>query len=140
MHVPKKIPSTPVITQSTGNANTVTLHLNGNGVTNQSLPLQQAIDSCSAAGGGTLILPQGTYMIGPIYMKSDVTLYLDSLATLLASANMNDFIIGGRTFNIITGTNSSNTAIQNVTIKGKGIIDGNGTNWWAAYLSNNSIA
>lgn len=135
-----KIPSTLVITKSTGNANTVTLHLNGNGVTNQSLPLHQAIDSCSAAGGGTLILPQGTYMISPIYMKSDVNLYLDSMATLLAGDNMNDFIIGGRTYNIINGTNSSNTAIQNITIKRKGIIDGKGTNWWAAYLSNSSIA
>lgn len=118
----------------------VTLHLIGDGVTNQALPLQQAIDSCSKAGGGTLILPKGTYMIGPIYMKSDVTLHLDSLATLLASSNMNDFIVGTKTLNIINGTNSSNTAIQNVTINGKGTIDGSGAPWWAAYQANTSIS
>ncbi len=131
---PILIPPPPVDTH------TVTLRLIGDGVTNQALPLQQAIDSCSAAGGGTLILPKGTYMIGPIYMKSNVTLYLDSLATLLASSNMNDFTIGTKTLNVINGTNSSNTAIQNVTIKGKGTIDGNGAAWWAAYKSNTSIS
>jgi len=119
---------------------TVTLNLIADGVTNQALPLQKAIDSCSAAGGGTLILPKGTYMIGPIYMKSYVTLQLDTLAELLASSNMSDFTSGSKTLNLINGTNSSNTAIQNVTIKGKGIIDGNGAPWWNAYNANNSIS
>ncbi|MFC4232825.1 glycoside hydrolase family 28 protein [Parasediminibacterium paludis] len=129
----------PVITVPIDTHRTV-LNLNSDGVTNQALALQQAIDSCSAAGGGTLELPKGTYMIGAIYMKSNVTLYLDSLATLLASGNMNDFVVNGKTLNIINGTNSSNTAIQNVAIKGKGTIDGNGAAWWAAYKANTSIA
>lgn len=134
------IVTTPIVTAPV-DTHIVTLHLVGDGVTNQALPLQQAIDSCSAAGGGTLKLPKGTYMIGPIYMKSNVTLHLDSLATLLASSNMNDFIVGTKTLNIINGTNSSsNTAIQNVTINGKGTIDGSGAPWWAAYLANTAIS
>ena len=133
------ITTTPAVI-TPANTHTVTLRLNGDGVTNQALPLQQAIDSCSAAGGGTLILPKGTYMIGAIYMKSDVTLHLDTLAILLASSNMNDFIINGKTLNIINGTNSSNTSIKNVTINGKGTIDGSGAPWWAAYLANKTLS
>jgi polygalacturonase len=131
--------NTPIVTVPIDTHRTI-LKLNSDGVTNQALGLQQAIDSCSAAGGGTLELPKGTYIISAIYMKSNVTLYLDSLATLLASGNMNDFMVNGKTLNVINGTNSSNTAIQNVAIKGKGIIDGNGAVWWAAYQANTSIS
>lgn len=122
------------------NTHTVTLNLIADGKTNQALPLQKVIDSCSLAGGGILILPKGTYLIGPIYMKSKVTLQLDTLATLLASNNMNDFILGNKTLNIINGSNDSNTAIQDVAIKGKGVIDGNGATWWAAYNADNTIS
>jgi polygalacturonase len=53
---------------------------------------------------------------------------------------MTDFTAGGKTVNLINGSNSGNANIQNVTIKGKGIIDGNGAPWWAAYTANNSIS
>ena len=127
-------------TVGTIDTHTDTLRLTNDSTINQALALQKAIDSCSAAGGGTLILPKGTYMSGPLYMKSNVTLQLDTLSKLLASNVMSDFYVGGKTVDLINGSNISNTAIQNVTIKGKGIIDGNGAPWWAAYNANNSIS
>ncbi|RZK51292.1 MAG: hypothetical protein EOO59_15255, partial [Hymenobacter sp.] len=60
-------------------AHTAYLRLAADG-TNQAQPLQQAIDSCAAAGGGTLVLRRGTYTSGPVYLKSAVTLQLDTLA------------------------------------------------------------
>ena len=138
--------SSPVTTNSNStiigstDTHTDTLRLIQDSTVNQSLTLQKAIDSCSAAGGGTLVLPMGTYMTGPIYMKSNVTLQLDTLSRLLASNVMTDFTAGGKTVNLINGSNSGNANIQNVTIKGKGIIDGNGAPWWAAYTANNSIS
>jgi polygalacturonase len=119
------------------NSHTTILSLVADGITNNAQTLQQAINSCSAAGGGILILPaaSGKYMIGPITMKSNVNLHLDSGATLLASSNMSDFIVSYKTVDLISGS-----SLSNVSITGGGTIDGNGAPWWAAYNANNSIS
>ncbi|QKG52908.1 glycoside hydrolase family 28 protein [Hymenobacter sp. BRD67] len=131
-------PSVPPVTTVTPpvDPHLTYLKLLADGTTNQALPLQKAIDSCSAAGGGTLVLRKGTYMIGPIYMKSSVTLRLDTLATLLASPNMPDFTVNGKVVNLINGPGG---AIHDVTLTGAGTIDGNGAPWWAAFQANSAL-
>ena len=52
--------------------------------------VQRAIDACSAAGGGRVIVPTGSYKIGSIFLKSNVHLYLEQGATLYGSTNIND--------------------------------------------------
>src|SRR5215831_6656868 len=47
--------------------------------------INRAIEAASAAGGGTVTLPAGTYLTGSIRLRSNITLYLDSGATLEAS-------------------------------------------------------
>lgn len=55
--------------------------------------LQHLIDSCSAHGGGTVIVESGThFMDGPLEMKSDVCLHLRDGATLLFSDNPDDYL------------------------------------------------
>jgi polygalacturonase len=81
-----------------------------------------------------VIVSPGTYAIGPITMKSNVNLYLDSGATLLASTNMSDWTVGGALLDLIGGKN-----LQNVSITGKGTINGSGLPWWNAYNANNSL-
>jgi len=49
--------------------------------------LQQAIDSCHKAGGGTVTLPPGDYTSATIFLRSRVTLQLQAGATLYASTN-----------------------------------------------------
>ena len=39
--------------------------------------LQQAIDDCSQAGGGRVVVPAGQYKIGTVVLKSHVHLYLE---------------------------------------------------------------
>ena len=116
-------------------AHTAYLRLAANG-TNQALPLQAAIDSCAAAGGGTLVLRKGTYTTGPVYLKSAVTLQFDTLATLLASPNMADFTVAGKVVNLLNGPG---TAIHDVGLTGAGTIDGNGAAWWAAFQANSAL-
>lgn len=53
--------------------------------------LQSAIDKCSAAGGGTVTVPSGTYKTGTIYMRSNVELHLEHGSLLLASEDLNDY-------------------------------------------------
>ena len=53
--------------------------------------LQKAIDEVSAAGGGRVILSGGTFLSGPIELKSGVELHIDADAVLLASPDIKDF-------------------------------------------------
>ncbi len=95
---------------------------------NQGAVLQSAIDSCSAMGGGIVEVPAGNYVIGPITMRSNVNLQLDTLAVLTASGTMSDFTVNGKLLNLIGATSA-----VNISITGKGVIDGNGAPWWAAF-------
>ena len=99
--------------------------------------IQNAINYVNTSGGGKVILTQGTYRIGPISMKSNVNLYIDTLCTLLGSPNMADWTVGGSLLNLI---NNGGKTLSNVNISGRGTIDGSGAPWWAAYNANNAIS
>jgi len=57
----------------------------GDGKTIDSDAINKAIDAASAAGGGTVRLPAGTYASYSIHLKSNITLELGAGATLLAA-------------------------------------------------------
>lgn len=57
----------------------------GDGKSLDSGAINKAIDAAAAAGGGTVVLPAGTYLSVTIRLKSNVCLYLDQGATLLAA-------------------------------------------------------
>ncbi len=57
----------------------------GDGKTDNTQQIQAAIDSCNAAGGGIVEFTAGTFLTGPITLKSNVRLELDSAATLLGT-------------------------------------------------------
>ena len=62
------------------------------GRTLNSASIQAAIDYVSANGGGRVVLTPGMYLCGSIYLKNDVTLHLESGATLLGSLNPWDYV------------------------------------------------
>lgn len=53
--------------------------------------IQQAVDECSSAGGGTVLVPAGDYKVGAIRLRDNVNLNLSAGATLYASRNAVDF-------------------------------------------------
>lgn len=63
----------------------------GDGKVKDTTPIQSTIDAAFTAGGGTVYLGPGDYLTGGIVLKSNVTLYLDSGATLRGSANLADY-------------------------------------------------
>ncbi|HTY87946.1 MAG TPA: glycoside hydrolase family 28 protein [Candidatus Acidoferrum sp.] len=63
----------------------------GDGATKDTSAFQQAINACAAAGGGTVTVPAGEYLIGSIELKSYVTLRLDQGAHLLGSPDLDDY-------------------------------------------------
>jgi len=59
----------------------------GNGSTNDSAAIQKAVDAASAAGGGTVRVPSGTYKSSKtIHLKSKVVFQLDSGSTIVGAS------------------------------------------------------
>src|SRR5262249_15043576 len=56
-----------------------------------SAAIAKAIDACSAAGGGRVVIPGETFLTGPIHLKSNVNLHLADGATLKFSTNTKDY-------------------------------------------------
>lgn len=94
--------------------------------------LQNAIDYIYSKGGGTLVLQKGNYVTGTLELKSNITLRLEAGANLLGSANIDDYTEKGsnhstdnQPYHLIYASNC-----QNISIEGKGCIDGRGENFW----------
>ncbi len=94
--------------------------------------LQQAIDSCSLAGGGKVIVENGYYRLnGPLHLKSDVNLHLKDQAYLQFSGNPSDFLPTVLTRWEGTELYGHSPMIyayhaNNIAITGKGTIDAQG--------------
>ena len=63
----------------------------GDGSTLDSQAIQKAIDTCFAAGGGTVYIPEGQYLCGTMHLKTNVHVCLDKGALILGSQNREDF-------------------------------------------------
>ena len=59
----------------------------GNGRKMDSPAIQKAIDACHKAGGGTVIVPAGTYLSATIVLKDNVTLRLEKDALILGTTD-----------------------------------------------------
>ena len=55
------------------------------GATKDTKAIQAAIDDCANAGGGTVKLSGGTFVSGPVVLKSNITLDIAKGTTLLGS-------------------------------------------------------
>ena len=100
------------------------------GATKDTKAIQAAIDSCAAAGGGTVTLAGGKFVSGPIVLKSNVTLDIAKDTTLFGSPDHGDY--PAKSEFRAPGTQSlvSATGAENIAITGAGTIDGNGESWW----------
>jgi polygalacturonase len=99
----------------------------GDGVTKDTAAIQKAIDHCK---GGTVKLDGGTFLSGPIVLRSGTTLDIEKGATLLGSPDRADYpkftFARKETVQPLVSTLNA----ENVTITGGGTIDGNGHIWW----------
>jgi len=62
------------------------------GETKNSEAIKKAIEACFNAGGGKVIIPSGTFLTGPIHLKSNINLHLEDGAIVLFSKDKNDYL------------------------------------------------
>jgi polygalacturonase len=105
----------------------------GDGQRMETTAINRAIDACAAKGGGTVYLPPGRYLTGTVVLKSHVSLQLEAGATLLGSENPNDYLLiddpWDKTAKTIAPLIYADHA-DNITLTGRGTIDGQGRAWW----------
>ncbi len=103
--------------------------------------IQQTIDRCAAAGGGTVHFPAGTYLSGTIVLKSHVTLHLEAGATLLGSRDPQDYppqvtAVRSYTDNYVRQALIYGDNVELIALEGAGTIDGNGGAFkWKEYVN-----
>src|SRR3989449_2069535 len=121
--------------------NVKTFGAKADGKTIDTPAINKAIDAAAAAGGGTVFFPAGNYLSVSIHLKSNIALYLDQGATIVAANTSSaakydppepnqwdayqDF---GHTHwhnSLIWGEN-----LTNVSIVGPGLIYGKGLTRW----------
>lgn len=105
------------------------------GETNNTKAIAKVIELAEENGGGIIYFPAGTYISGSIGLKSNMTLYLESGALILGSEDKNDYPM--ITKEIVEGYTREGCAAmiyaieaENITVEGRGTIDGRGYNWW----------
>ncbi|MFD1255248.1 glycoside hydrolase family 28 protein [Mucilaginibacter terrae] len=86
---------------------------------NNGKSIQKAIDDAASHGGGMVLVPAGTYITGPLVLKTGVELHLDDDALLMGSTNRMDYPKDKMA--VISAVSQ-----QNIAITGNGIIDGQG--------------
>lgn len=94
--------------------------------------INRAIEACSGAGGGQVLVPPGRYVTGTIHLRSHVNLFLAAGATLVGTTNLDlyaapevpSFMPEAKWGKWHRGLLIANDA-EDVTICGQGSIDGN---------------
>lgn len=108
----------------------------GDGTTDCTEAFRQAIDECTRAGGGEVVVSGGTFLTGAIHLKSNVNLHVEKGATILFTTNREEYlpVVMVR----YEGTEVMNYSPliyafeqTNIAITGKGTLNGQGRAWLA---------
>jgi polygalacturonase len=98
--------------------------------------IQAAIDKCaSTKKGGVVVVPQGTFRSGAIFLKQGVDLLVEKDGVLKGTTNMDDYpAIQSRwegTEEMYTASLVNADGVNGLTISGEGTIDGSGDEFMA---------
>jgi polygalacturonase len=105
----------------------------GDGTTDNTAAIQATLNAATAAGGGTVNVPSGTFLSGPIVIGNSTRLQLASGAVLKMLPRAS--YPSATTAFITTSGNA-----HDVAITGSGTIDGQGQDWWDAFAADSTIS
>ena len=94
-----------------------------------------AMVACSERGGGTIVVPCGEWLTGPIHFRSHVRLHLEEGAVIRFSRRFSDYLppvltqIGGIWIYNYSALLYAR-GVEQIAITGSGMLDGQGEAWW----------
>ncbi|MCX6549575.1 MAG: glycosyl hydrolase family 28 protein [Acidobacteria bacterium] len=105
----------------------------GDGATLNTAAIAAAIDACSKAGGGQVVVPRGVFLTGPIELKSRIDLHLERGALLLFSPRFEEYPLVRTSYEGGDSVKARSPiwakGAEDIAITGEGIIDGSGQAW-----------
>lgn len=109
----------------------------GDGLTLNTVKIQTAIDKCAEDGGGTLVVPEGIFLTGAIFLKQGVNLLIEKGGILKGTVNPDDY---PQVFTRWEGEEKEWTSalvngfiMTGVRFSGEGTIDGSGDQWMSRF-------
>lgn len=125
------------------------------GITSNTKAIAAAIDAVVAKGGGTVVIPEGLWLTGPIILKSNVNLHAEKGALVLFTSNYDEYTLVKTWYEGQSSWRSMSPIYakeaENIAITGEGTFDGNGEAWrpvkksyitkglWEKFLSSGGV-
>ena len=105
----------------------------GDGLTMNTEAFRKAIESVSARGGGTVIIPRGMWLTGPILLRSNICLHADEGALVVFSPDKSLYPLVETSFEGYNTVRCMSPIygrdLENISFTGKGVWDGSGDSW-----------
>ncbi len=128
---PSNPATVPLPTIPAGSFDITTFGAKGDGKTDNTSSIQMALNAAQTAGGGTVTIPSGTFLSGPIIIHSSTRL---------------DFASGSVLMMLPFGTYPSpppafittDSSAHDIVLGGSGTIDGQGQAWWDAFAADST--
>ncbi len=99
----------------------------GDGKSNDTGPIQRAIDVCAGNGGGVVAIDRGTFVTGSLVLRSHVELHLTSTAVLLGVADLSQYHQDPKVvYKTLNRSLIFAEGCEHIAITGQGTIDGQG--------------
>lgn len=104
-----------------------------NGLELNTKAINDAINDVAENGGGTVVIPKGIWMTGPIVLQANVNLYTEEGALIVFSPDKSQYPLIESSFEGLNTVRCQAPIygfnLENVAITGKGIFDGSGGAW-----------
>ena len=105
----------------------------GDGIEDDSKAINDAIKSLGGQGGGTVVIPRGVWLTGPIYLTDNINLHVEANALVIFSPDYRKYPIIETSFEGLDTRRSTSPimaqGLTNIAITGTGVFEGSGDAW-----------
>lgn len=105
----------------------------GNGQTDNTRAINEAIKTLSKQGGGTIVIPSGVWLTGPIELANDINLHVEAGALVVFTPDYKKYPIIKTSFEGIETHRCmapiTANGLKNIAITGTGVFEGSGDAW-----------
>lgn len=129
---PFKMPSVQLPSIPAATYNIVDFGAIGNGQALNTTAFEKAIEACTKAGGGTVVIPAGLWLTGPIQLQSNIALQVQRGAIIQFTSDHSQYPLikaSAKSTSYVPASPIYGYDLKNIAITGEGIIDGAGDSW-----------